>query len=201
MGYRFFRFLLPIWAFFVGISFGVESASNFFSSTFLGISGGLIIGFILGVIFALLAYFVYELAIVLFGGYLGYMLVQGIFLMFGVVGGFIPLVLGLIVGTTLAVLFAKLSVLRLLIVVGTALGGSVTVISGVLALFGKVNPSVAILPQTNAIMDNSWFWPFTWILLACLGIAVQYILERNINMMEAYVIEPVSVSSTTEDTA
>ena len=193
--------MLPIWAFFVGISFGVESMSNFFNSTFLGVSSGLIIGLILGIIFALLAYFVYSFAVVLFGGYLGYMLVQGLFLMIGVVGGFIPLVLGLIVGAILALLFAKWSVPRLLIVVGTAFGGSVAVISGVLALFGKVNPSMAVLPQTNAIMDNSWFWPLIWILLAGFGIAVQYALERDVNMMEAYIVETTSVDPTTEHTA
>ncbi len=195
IGYRFFKFLLPIWAFFVGISTGMTAMDNLFNSTFLGVSSGLILGLILGIVFALLAYFVYALAIVLFGGYLGYMLLQGLFLMIGWESGLIPFMVSIGAGVVLALLFAKWSVPRLVIVIGTALGGSMTIISGVLALFGKVNPDYSVLAQTNAVMDQSWFWPLVWLVVAGFGIAVQYAMEKEIDMMDPYVIETVSVKS------
>ncbi len=49
-GYAFFRILLPIWAFFVGLMFGVHGMQNLFGANVISSSTGFIFGLFAGAI-------------------------------------------------------------------------------------------------------------------------------------------------------
>ena len=59
-GFPFFRILLPIFGFFVGLAFGFNGLENLLGTGFITGTLGLILGVILGLVFAALAYFFYE---------------------------------------------------------------------------------------------------------------------------------------------
>lgn len=183
-GYRFFRFLLPIWAFVVGLVGGAQFMASLFNSPFLSTSLGLVIGLLTGVGFALISYLYVEIMLIVFGGMLGYLLVEAVWLAFGIQGGFIPFILALLAGVATAMLFAKYKMPKFLIMAGTALGGSAATIAGVMALFGKINPNFNVATQTNVLISQSVFWIITWIVLATFGVASQLTTEQQIETLK-----------------
>src|SRR6478752_2353651 len=84
MGYRFARFLLPVWGFISGFMLGASIISDTSSTTFLGSVFGIIMGLVVGLVFALLIYAYYYLAIVLLGAATGYWLGASFIGLFGI---------------------------------------------------------------------------------------------------------------------
>ena len=72
IGYRFFRILIPIWGFFAGFFFGAQGVVSLFGGGFLSTVTSWVIGLVVGLIFAALAYFFYYAAVVILGGSVGY---------------------------------------------------------------------------------------------------------------------------------
>ena len=64
-GYFAMRLVIPIWGFFAGFMLGAGATSWMDNSEFLSTVLGWIIGFFVGLLFAVLAYLFYEIAIVL----------------------------------------------------------------------------------------------------------------------------------------
>ena len=58
-GYRFFLFLLPIWGFFFGLWLGAESMQALFGVGAFATVTSWVVGFVVGVIFAVLSYLFY----------------------------------------------------------------------------------------------------------------------------------------------
>ena len=58
-GYRLFLLLLPIWGFFAGFFIGATAITLLLGDSFLVTVTGWVVGFILGLIFAILSYLFY----------------------------------------------------------------------------------------------------------------------------------------------
>jgi hypothetical protein len=95
-GYRWFRILLPIWAFLVGYGVVAGLMAALFGQGFFGTALTIIPGIILGVIFAALAYLWYALAVLFWAGTVGYVLFAGLLAALGVTNWFLVWVAGLI---------------------------------------------------------------------------------------------------------
>ncbi len=77
-GFKLFLVLLPIWGFFAGFLLGANGIAYIFGETFLATATGWVVGFLLGLLFAVLSYLFYWVAVILLGGALGYQLTLGI---------------------------------------------------------------------------------------------------------------------------
>jgi len=183
-GYRFFRFLLPIWAFVVGLVGGAQFMASLFTSPFLSTTLGLVVGLLVGVGFALISWLYVEIVLIIYGGLFGYMMVALLFLAFGIHGGFIPFAVALLAGIALAIIFGKYSVPKFLIMATTALGGSAAIIAGLFALFGRINPNFNVAAQTSGLIAQSAFWVITWLVLATFGVASQMSTEKEIDKLK-----------------
>ena len=64
-GYFAMRIVIPIWGFFAGFMLGAGATSLFDNSEFLSTVLGWVLGFFIGLLFAVIAYLFYEIAIVL----------------------------------------------------------------------------------------------------------------------------------------
>jgi hypothetical protein len=95
-GYRWFRVLLPIWAFLVGYGVIAGLLSALFGDGFFSTALTIIPGIILGVIFAVLSYLWYALAVLFWAGTVGYVLFAGLLAALGFSNGFIIWSAGLI---------------------------------------------------------------------------------------------------------
>ncbi len=186
-GYAFFRILLPIWAFFVGLMFGIHGMQNLFGANVISVSTGFIFGLFAGAILAILAYVLYSLAVYWFGLTMGYVLGSGIMMALGM-DGFLAAVVGIITAVVLIVLFVKVQMPSTFIVVLTALGGAMAVIMGLFVLFGAIPAISDALQLTSIIVANSWFWIIIWAVLAVIGMTFQFAVlnQANENLSKNY---------------
>ncbi|MGD8586106.1 MAG: hypothetical protein PVJ75_12205, partial [Chloroflexota bacterium] len=58
-GYRWFLILLPVWGFFFGFGLGAQSIQILLGVGFLATVSGWLVGFIVGLLFAVLSYLFY----------------------------------------------------------------------------------------------------------------------------------------------
>jgi hypothetical protein len=183
-GYRFFLFLLPIWGFFAGFFLAVSAVTFLFGHDFLASVLGWAVGFIAGLIFALLSYLFYIAGVATLAGSVGYILGAG--LMYAIFDD--PAVLAFVVGLVAAVVVAyftlALNLQKWIIVAITAAGGASGLFLGAMLLFNVINLSDLGGNPVRAVIDNSWFWYLIWIGLVVIGLVAQsrttrsYVLEE-----------------------
>jgi hypothetical protein len=175
VGYRFFRILIVIWGFFAGFNLGTAAMTALFNQAFIATTTGIILGIVIGLVFAALAYFFYYFAVVLLGASAGYDLGSGLI---GAIGLNNPGFISVIVGVALAVVFALVILLfnlpKLLIIVFTALGGAVAILAGLLILVGQVKVVNLQFGDAAALVRASWFWSIVAIVLAVIGFLAQW---------------------------
>jgi len=183
-GYRFFLFLLPIWGFFAGFFIAVSAVTVLFGDGFLSSVLGWAVGFIAGLIFALLSYLFYIVGVATLAGSVGYALGAG--LMYAIFND--PAVLAFIVGLVAAVVLAfaalSLNLQKWLMVAITATGGATGLFLSAMLLFNVIDLTDLGTNPVRAVIDNSWFWYLIWIGLVVIGLAAQsrtartYVLEE-----------------------
>lgn len=200
VGYRFFRFLLPVWAFFVGMLAAMSAFDSLLQNGFLSTSMGLIVGFFFGLLLAAVAYFAYSFAVVIFGATVGFALGQGLFLVLGVDPGLLTWLAGVAMSVVFVLAFIKFRMPTLIIVVITTLAGSMAMIMGLFVLFGKLPPMMADLRTTSAMIEGSFLWVLLWLVLAGLGVATQYATEREVNYMKVVSMEEMVAETSVPDT-
>jgi hypothetical protein len=187
-GYQFFRVLLPVWGFFAGLAFGYRGIASLMSGGFLETSLGLIVGFFIGILLAAVAWYAYSFAIYLFGATTGYVLGAGLMLALGFDRGLISFMVGIVGAVGLIALFSMAQMPKFLIILLTAAGGAMAVLTGVFALFGAVPTMAASLDLTRLMVYGSWFWLIVWAVLAGFAMAFQYaVSSANEDLQEVYV--------------
>jgi len=169
-GYRLFRFVLGLYGFYAGAMIGSSSVDP--GSTFAVIMG-LLVGGVAGAIVMVFAYFV---AVGLAGAGLA---ATALHLVWRLVGSGDPptlvLILVCVVGAVLA-----LQVQRTVVIVGTAVLGAWTAVTGMMAFIGEPNAlNAASAPNIRVIYPADLFPSSNYVLLgmitlAVVGMAVQF---------------------------
>jgi hypothetical protein len=174
-GYRFFRILIPIWGFFAGFSLGAEGVLALFGGGFLSTVTSWVIGLVVGLVIAVLAYLFYYAAVVILGGSVGYSIGTGFIALLGLSPtGFIAVIVGLVVAVVLALLIIVLNLPRILIIVFSALGGAGTILAGILLMLQRIPLEYLGYESVSAFIRNSWFWLIVWLVVAGAGMFVQW---------------------------
>jgi hypothetical protein len=138
-GFRVFLILLPIWGFFAGFLLGANGVQYIFGEAFLATATSWVVGFLLGLLFAVLSYLYYWVAVILLGGALGYQLTIGLLQWIGFdADGIIAFILALAGGALFAVGFFLLQMPAVLVIVATAITGAGATIAGVAIALGLV---------------------------------------------------------------
>src|SRR5438270_9124301 len=135
-GYRFFMFLLPIFGFFFGFGLGAQTVQALFGGGFLSTVTSWIVGFGMALIFALLSYMFYFVAVGLIGGALGYVVGVGLMEAIGFNFGFLVWIVGIAVGIALAAAVLVLNVQKWVVIVATAVLGAEVIVGTFLFMFG-----------------------------------------------------------------
>ncbi len=182
VGYRFFRILITIWGFFAGFNLGTAAMTALFTNhPFLQTTTGIVLGLVIGLVFAALAYFFYYFAVVLLGATAGYDLGSGLI---GLISTNLNLI-AFIVGVAVAVIFVLIILIfnlpKLLIMVFTALGGAVAMIVGLLILLGQAKVVNLQFGEAVALVraNANWLWTIVAIALAVVGFLVQWSTMRT----------------------
>lgn len=186
-GYPFFRILLPVWGFFAGLVFCIQGFDSLMGTGFLSVSLGLFFGFFAGLLLAALTYFFYAFAVYLYGMSLGYILGQGFMLALGFEYGILTFTVGIVGAVAMTILFLAAKMPKFIIILTTAAGGAMAIMTGVFMLFGKVPTIPASLSLSRELVSGSWFWIIVWAVLAGFGFAVQYAMTKREELTEVYV--------------
>jgi hypothetical protein len=178
-GYRLARIFIPLWGLFAGFSIGAAGVADATNEGFISTSLGIIVGLVMGLVFALFAYFFYSLAVVLLGASVGYWIGTGFMSIFGLDKGFLSAAVGISLGIVFALLTIGFNGAKYLLIGLTSLAGAVAITGGILVLFGQIEVSAFDYTTAKAVIDNSWIWSIVTALLLGFGLAVQYVTNKT----------------------
>ncbi len=186
VGYRFFLVLLPIWGFIVGFALTANAIAGLLNEGFLVTVLGWIAGFFVGLLFAVLSYFFWYIAVIVLAGTVGYAIGASLLTAIGVDSGFLVFLAGLAVGIVFFVAAIVLAVPKWAIVVLTSIGGAGAIVVGAALAIGRF--PVSGLGEggiVSAAIGDSVLWGLAWLVLAVAGMVVQiwtssaYTLDRS----------------------
>jgi hypothetical protein len=179
-GYRLFLVLLPIWGFFFGFVFGAQAIQAIFGEAFLATVTSWVVGFIVAVIFAALAYLFYIFAVAIISFSLGYSATIGVLTALGMplLGGLIAWLIAVVVGIALAVVVLRFNIQKLVIEFATAFMGAASIVGVFVLLFG--GPAAQIMENpVKFVLNTSPFWLIVFIVLGIVGFAAQFMNNRS----------------------
>jgi hypothetical protein len=182
-GYRLFLLLLPIWGFFAGFALGAQATVMLFGGGFLATVTGWIIGFVVGIIFALLSYLIYIVGVALLSAAFGYFLGAGLMLLF-LDPSLIVTLVGLAGAVVMAFLVLAFNIQKPVLEFITSFGGATAVLTGILLLLGRIPFESLGDNPVRLVREDSIFWMIAWLVLGFVGFAIQIASNRT------YVIEP-----------
>ena len=180
-GYRIFLVMLPIFGFFAGFWLGAEAVALIFGTGFLVTVTGWVVGFILGLIVAVLSYLFYFVGVALIALAAGAALGSGLMSAFGFDTGILLLIVEIVSALLVAGLTLVFNLQKYVIIAITALGGANAIVLSPLLLFGRV-PLASVSGAGSAIrpvLQDSWLWLVIWLIIAIASIAYQVRSHRN----------------------
>src|SRR5512136_1593409 len=180
-GYRLFLILLPIWGFFFGFGLGAQSIQALFGQAFLATITSWVVGFIVAVVFAVLAYLFYVFAVALISFSLGYSATVGVLTAIGLplAGGFIAWLIAVVVGVVLALVVLRFNIQKIVIELATAFLGAGVIVGVFLALFGGLPTSQLVQNPVAAALKASPFWMLVFIVLGIVAFVAQVRNDRS----------------------
>lgn len=190
-GYRVFLVLLPIWGFFAGMWLGAETVNLLLGEGFLATTTGWIVGFFIGLLFAVLSYLFYVVGVALVAAGIGAALVSGVLGWIGLDGGLLVFVLSLVGAVIVAGLTLALNLQKYVIIILTAVAGANGIVLAVLLLLGRVE-LLALSNAGNAIrpiLNDSPLWAIAWLALAIGGGFYQVRSNREYTFKKEQYIE------------
>jgi len=172
-GYYAMRIAIPIWGFFAGFMLGAGATSFFDDSEFLSTVFGWILGFFIGLLFAVLAYLFYEIAVVLAFAAIGFEFASGLMTALNIDWNWFVALVGVIVGILFGIFAAVGQLPMVILVVFTSIAGALAMTAGVMLVFNVFD--TADLNDSNVVelMDDKWWWWVIAFALAGLGLISQ----------------------------
>lgn len=178
-GYRLFLFLLPIWGFFTGFLLGAQTIHYLFDVGLFATVTGWVVGFFAGLLFAVLSYLFYFVAVGVISFSLGYGVTVGVLAWLGLDPGFLLWLIAVVVGIALAFVVYRFNLQKYAIILTTAVGGTGLIIYTLLVLF---NGALAVSLFDNPVklaLDASFWWLLFFLVVAIMGIVAQIRANRS----------------------
>ena len=189
-GYRFFLLILPIFVFIFGFGLGAQTMHALFGYEMFATATSWVVGFITGLVFAVLSYFFWILAVGIFSFGVGYSATVGFLSMLGLDLGFLVWLIAVVVGGALVFAVLKFNIQKYVIIIGTSLAGAALIIASFLYAFGVLQTPQLWMLSAKVAVANSWFWLLSFLVLAGFGIYTQIVTTRN------FVLDVKEVSTT-----
>ncbi len=172
-GYLAFRLIIPLWGFFAGFAFGAGLISSITGDGFLRTLLGWAVGLGCALVFALLAYLFYEVAVVVAMGSIGFALGTSIMVALHVSWTWLIVLGGVALGVLLAVGAIVAELPMVLLIVLSALGGASAITMGVMLLVGTTDSADFTKDSATEQIDAGWWWYVVYGVLALAGVVSQ----------------------------
>lgn len=169
-GYAMLRLIISLFGAFAGFLLGSGISMMFTSSTLVAALSGIIGALLLGI----LAYVSYQLAIIIAMGCIGFAIGSTAIAALTNASGTVIIIVGVAVGVGLAVLAVATDLPAVILIVLTALSGASLVVTSVVVLVGGVAMGQTTTTQVLTSMSVGWLWYGFYIVLAIVGMVVQF---------------------------
>jgi hypothetical protein len=173
-GYLSMRIVFPLWGAWIGFVFGATLVASFADEGFLSSLLGWLVGLVFAVVFALLAYLFYEVAVIIGMATIGYVLGVAVLVALDVEWSWLVTLVGIACGALLAIAAVKLELPVVLLIVLTAAAGATAMVGGVMLLVGAIDiDDLSRSGVTNEVDASVWWWALD------LGLAVAGIVSQG----------------------
>jgi len=184
LGLRLFFIMLPIWGFIAGFYVGAEGFTAIFGEGFLSTVTGWVLGFFIGLLFAVLAYLFWYVGAIIAVGSVGASLGSGLMAAFNVDSEWVIFIVAAIAAIAFAI-FAILFWLPVyMVIVSTAFLGATAVVAGIMLVFDQVDKEAFEWGSTFAMIEDSWFWLLVWAVIAGAGMGYQLMSVATVKLPE-----------------
>lgn len=173
-GYRWFILLLPLWGFILGFGLGAETMQVLFGVGFLSTVSSWVVGFFVGLVFAVLSYLFYFVGVAIFAGTAGYALGVGILNAIGFDFGLIVWLIAVVVGIVVAAATILLNIQKWVIIFFTAFGGAGVIVGAILFALGVISPADLGTNAVSMVLKDSILWTILYLVLGILGFLSQF---------------------------
>ena len=174
-GYRIFLVLLPVFGFFAGFWVGASAMQWTLNENFLATLFSIIVGIVLGIIFAIASYAIYFAGVAVVAFAFGAMIAVGIMTFIGFEAGAVVSLAALAAGVLLAILTFQKNLQKYFIMGIMSLGGGNLVVLGILVLIGQVSLELlrAKGDMIGPVLSAGTLWVIIWLGLAIAGLVYQ----------------------------
>lgn len=185
-GFRFFRWLLPVFGFVAGFWIGEGIITALFDYTATMVIVGWIVGLIVGLLLAGLSYFLFKAGIVILGALFGFWLGAAVVAALGLENAVLGFLLSIAAAIIFAILVMRANLQAILVQIITALFGATLFLSG-FAILLRVITVEQFRSNTFAIRgitSSSPLWLLLWLILVLLGFVWQYRSAKGTELEE-----------------
>lgn len=172
-GYLAFRVIIPIWGSFAGFLLGAGLVANAGDAGFLRTTLAWFVGLAFALVFGALAYFYYEVTVFLAMASIGFALGTSLMVALGVSWSWLIVLVGVAVGTLLAIVAITADLPAIALAVLSAFAGASAMVAGAMLLAGAVDTNDFTTSATTERLDDSWWWYALYVVLAIVGLVVQ----------------------------
>ncbi len=181
------RGVIAVWGAFVGFTLGAGLISAWTDANFLGNALGWIVGIALALLFALISYLYYAVAVTLAMASIGFALGTALMVALGVSWNWVIILVGVIAGVLLAWACLAMNLPAILLVVLSAFGGSTAIVGGLMFLFGQIHTTEFQRGDITARIQDHWWWWVLYVVIAVVGIVAQArLLGRSRDLREQW---------------
>jgi len=138
-----------------------------------------VVGFLVGLIFAVLSYFFWYAVVLIAAGGLGYAIATGFLGAVGLDLDVITWVIGMVVAIGFAVGAMVFNLQKLVVIAATALTGAAGVVATLLFVLGDFEPAAAVADPFGTALEDNPLWALMFLFLAALGIGLQFQTTRG----------------------
>lgn len=183
-GLQYFYLLLPIWGFIAGFITGAAGVTALFGDGFLATGLGLIVGLVVGVLFALISYLYWYFTVVIVAAYAGGILGASLFASIGIDSSWVLFIIAIGFGLLFALAALIFDYPIYLVIVNTAMAGSAIVIGGALLVFNKFDRDDVGTGALWERINDHWYLWLVWIAGAAIGIGAQLAMRAATQLPE-----------------
>ncbi|MDH6281924.1 DUF4203 domain-containing protein [Prescottella agglutinans] len=167
------RFVIALWGAFAGLNLGAGLVSAITGDSYLGTALGWMVGILVAVLFSVLAYLYYAVAVTLMMASVGFALGTAATVAVGVTWDWVIVTVGVILGVALAVLTLAVDLPAALLVVVSVLGGAVAIVGGAMLLTGVIDTADFDDTSITETVGDGWWWYALYLVLVVAGVIAQ----------------------------
>jgi hypothetical protein len=172
-GYLALRLVIPLWGAFAGFVLGAGLVDSITGDGFLGTALGWGVGFAVAIVFSLIAYLYYEIAVIIGMSAIGFTLGTAVMVAIGVTWSWVIVLVGVATALALALLAIVADLPMMLLTLLTATAGATTMVTGVMLLVGTLSTDDFDVAATTETIDDAWWWYALYVVLVVVGIVAQ----------------------------